>query len=85
MPQQPPLGLYQYGTYQYTNEAAQIAQLPNQPPSAEERQYLRRLYEETGSKNKVLRLVWSGVVNADGKTPKTKRWLDEAIAEVITT
>ena len=52
--------------------------------SGEARQYLRRLYEEVGSKNEVLRRVWGGVVNAEGKTPKTKRWLDEALAEVVT-
>ena len=58
--------------------------LPDQEPDAEARAYLRRLYEETGSKNEVLRRVWGGVVNAEGKTPKTKRWLDEALAEVLT-
>lgn len=58
--------------------------LPNYQPDAEARVYLRRLYEETGSKNEVLRRVWGGVVNAEGKTPKTKRWLDEALAEVVT-
>jgi DNA segregation ATPase FtsK/SpoIIIE-like protein len=58
--------------------------LPNRPPTEEERQHLRRLYEEVGSKNEVLRRAWGGVVNAEGKTPKTKRWLDEALAEVMT-
>jgi DNA polymerase III delta prime subunit len=58
--------------------------LADRQPDAEARAYLRRLYEETGSKNEVLRRVWGGVVNGEGKTPKTKRWLDEALAEVIT-
>ena len=59
-------------------------QLPDQTPDAEARAYLRRLYESTGSKNAVLRQAWGGVVNAEGKTPKTKRWLDEALTEVVT-
>lgn len=58
--------------------------LPDQTPDQAARAYLRRLYEEIGSKNAVLRHVWGGVVNAEGKTPKTKRWLDEALAEVVT-
>ena len=37
-----------------------------------------------GSKNRVLYLAWGGVVNESGKTPKTKRWLDEALTEVVT-
>jgi len=61
---------------------AGMGKLPDHPPDDEGRAYLRRLYEETGSKNEVLRRVWGGVVNAEGKTPKTKRWLDEALAEV---
>jgi DNA polymerase III delta prime subunit len=67
-----------------STESSALAKLPDQPPNAEARQHLRRLYEELGSKNAVMRLVWGGVVNAEGKTPKTKRWLDEALAEVIT-
>ncbi len=58
--------------------------LPDQAPDRAARAYLRRLYEEIGSKNAVLRRVWGGVVNMEGKTPKTKRWLDEALAEVVT-
>jgi hypothetical protein len=54
--------------------------LPDQPPDAEAQHYLRQLYTQTGSKNAVLNLVWGGVVNDSGKTPKTKRWLDEALA-----
>lgn len=57
--------------------------LPDHAPDAAARAYLRRLYEAIGSKNEVLRQVWGGVVNADGKTPKTKRWLDEALTEVV--
>lgn len=58
--------------------------LPDREPDDEARRYLRRLYEEMGSKNKVLLQAWGGVVNDSGKTPKTKRWLDEALTEVIT-
>lgn len=58
--------------------------LPDHAPDAATRAYLRRLYEATGSKNAVLRQAWGGVVNDEGKTPKTKRWLDEALAEVVT-
>lgn len=56
--------------------------LPDHPPDADARAFLRRLYEQTNSKNAVLRQAWGGVVNPEGKTPKTKRWLDEALAEV---
>lgn len=58
--------------------------LPDRQPDADARAFLRRLYEETGSKNEVLRRAWGGVVNAEGKTPKTKRWLDDALTEVMT-
>lgn len=58
--------------------------LPDQEPTAAGRAYLRRLYEALGSKNKVLLQAWGGVVNESGKTPKTKRWLDEALDEVVT-
>lgn len=57
--------------------------LLDQPPTEEERQYLRRLYEETGSKRAVLKVAYGGVVSADGYTPKTRRWLNEALTEVI--
>lgn len=55
--------------------------LPDQPPDREARRYLRQLYATTGSKNMVLSLAWGSVVNDTGKTPKTKRWLDEALDE----
>jgi DNA segregation ATPase FtsK/SpoIIIE-like protein len=58
--------------------------LPDRAPDDAARRYLRRLYEEMGSKNQVLLQAWGGVVNARGKTPKTKRWLDEALMEVVT-
>lgn len=61
-----------------------VHKLPDHEPDAEARRYLRRLYEELGSKNQVLQQAWGGVVNDSGKTPKTKRWLDEALAEVMT-
>jgi hypothetical protein len=56
----------------------------NRAPDTAARRYLRRLYEELGSKNQVLQQAWGGVVNDSGKTPKTKRWLDEALTEVMT-
>ncbi|MCB0083383.1 MAG: hypothetical protein KDE47_20720, partial [Caldilineaceae bacterium] len=59
----------------------QPIKLPDKAPDAEARAYLRRLYEEIGSKNKVLLLAWGGVINESGKTPKSKRWLDEALNE----
>lgn len=61
-----------------------VTRLPDRTPTAQERQYLRRLYEEAGSKRQVMRLAWGGVVNEEGNTPKTRRWLDEALAEVVT-
>jgi len=61
-----------------------ISTLPDREPDASARAWLRRLYEQTGSKNETLRQAWGGVVNAEGKTPKTKRWLDEALSEVVT-
>ena len=67
-----------------TRTSTNVRKLPNREPDAAERRYLRRLYEELGSKNKVLWQVWGGVVNESGKTPKTKRWLDEALLEVVT-
>ncbi len=57
--------------------------LLDQPPTEEERQYLRRLYEETGSKRAALKMAYGGVVSEDGYTPKTRRWLNEALTEVI--
>lgn len=58
--------------------------LPNRAPDAAERAYLRALYRQYGSKNGVLKIAWGGVVNPDGKTPKTWRWLQEALAEAET-
>lgn len=57
--------------------------LPDRPPTEAERQYLRRLYEETGSKRAALKVAYGGVVSEDGYTPKTRRWLTEALTEVI--
>lgn len=57
--------------------------LPDRPPTDEERQYLRRLHEETGSKRAALKIAYGSVVSEDGYTPKTRRWLNEALAEVI--
>lgn len=61
-----------------------VTKLPDREPDTAARRYLRRLYEELGSKNQVLQQAWGGVVNDSGKTPKTKRWLDEALTEVMT-
>lgn len=73
----------------YTDMAASLPhtstpadrKLPDHRPDEEAQQYLRQLYTRTGSKNEVLRMAWGGVVNESGKTPKTKRWLDEALRE----
>lgn len=54
----------------------------DQPPNAQERRYLRRLYEQTGSKRATLKAAYGGVVSKDGYTPKTRRWLNEALTEV---
>lgn len=59
----------------------QPTRLPDAPPTADEQQYLRQLYSQLGSKRAVLKAAWGGVVNEDGKTPKTQKWLDEALAE----
>jgi hypothetical protein len=64
--------------------SAQVDKLPDVEPDVEARAKLRRIYEATGSKNETLRRVWGGVINESGKSPKTKRWLDQAIAEVVT-
>lgn len=64
-----------------TPQAAIERSLPNQPPEATDRAYLRALYRQYGSKNQVLKIAWGGVVNLDGKTPKTWKWLQEALAE----
>ena len=58
--------------------------LPNRAPDAAERAYLRTLYQQCGSKNQVLKIAWGGVVNSDGKTPKTWKWLQEALTETET-
>lgn len=56
--------------------------LPNKQPGRMAQAYLRELYAEIGSKREVLRAAWGGVVNESGRTPKTQRWLDEALGEV---
>lgn len=55
--------------------------LPDGEPDAHARAYLRALYRKYGSKNQVLKVAWGGVVNQDGKTPKTWKWLKAALAE----
>lgn len=67
-----------------TRTGTVVPKLPDCEPDDAARRYLRRLYEETGSKNQALLQAWGGVVNTSGKTPKTKRWLDEALREVVT-
>lgn len=59
-------------TYRYVT-------LPDREPTAREQAYLRELYDRLGSKNAALKAAYGGVVNEDGKTPKTKRWLDDAL------
>lgn len=57
------------------------AKLANQPPTLLEKQQLRQLFQATQSKNAVLKMAYGGVVNESGKTPKTLKWLNEALAE----
>lgn len=56
--------------------------LPNCAPGPTERAQLRTLYAETQSKRATLKAAYGGVVNDDGNTPKTRRWLNEALTEV---
>lgn len=65
-----------------TNDTLVEYKLADQEPDAKERAYLRTLYQKYGSKNQVLKVAWGGVVNLDGKTPKTWKWLQAALAEV---
>lgn len=67
-----------------TAEAITQHPLPNRAPDAAERAYLRALYRQSGSKNQVLKIAWGGVVNLDGKTPKTWKWLQETLTETET-
>ena len=53
--------------------------LPNRRPNAIERAYLRELYAKLGSERKVLKEAWGGVMNEDGRTPNTIKWLKEAL------
>ena len=53
--------------------------MPYKEPGPTERAVLRRLYAQTGSKNKTLRLAYDL-----GKTPKSFGWLNQAIDEGVT-
>ena len=53
--------------------------LPYQEPGPVEREVLRELYQEHGSKNKTLAAAYEL-----GKTPKSLGWLNEALAEGVT-
>lgn len=64
-----------------TNAPNAEYKLTDQEPNEVERAYLRALYQKYGSKNQVLKVAWGGVVNIDGKTPKTWKWLQAALAE----
>lgn len=57
------------------------AKLANHPPTLLEKNQLRQLFQATQSKNAVLKIAYGGVVNETGKTPKTLKWLNEALAE----
>lgn len=56
-----------------------VTRLPNAPPTADEQQYLRDLFGYLGTRRKVLLAAWGGVVNDSGKTPKTEKWLADAL------
>jgi hypothetical protein len=58
--------------------------LPNTPPAQASRTYLRYLFAQLGSQRAVLKAAWGGIVNEEGNTPKTRRWLHEALTEVST-
>lgn len=75
------------GTLGTNGTAVALAEptLPDGEPDADGRAYLRMLYRKYGSKNQVLKIAWGGVVNADGKTPKTWKWLNAALAEAEAT
>lgn len=59
----------------------QPTRLPDAPPTADEQKYLRQLYVSLGSKRAVLKAAWGGVVNDEGRTPKTIKWLNQALGE----
>lgn len=65
---------------QYTGGDTGIVPLPYQEPGPMEREILRELYQEHGSKNKALAVAYKL-----GKTPKSLGWLNEALAEMGTT
>lgn len=56
-----------------------VTRLPDAPPTPDEQEYLRVLFTRLGSKRAVLKAAWGGVVNETGNTPKTWRWLNEAL------
>lgn len=55
--------------------------LPDRKPGRMGVLYLRSLYKELGTERAVLKAAWGGVVGANGRTPKTQRWLQEALEE----
>ncbi|MDQ3249455.1 MAG: FtsK/SpoIIIE domain-containing protein [Chloroflexota bacterium] len=55
--------------------------LPDTPPDQASRTHLQQLFAELGSQRAVLKAAWGGIVNEDGNTPKTRRWLHEALTE----
>jgi hypothetical protein len=61
-----------------------LTKLPDAPPDAAGQALLRTLYQHLGSKRAVMKAAWGGVVTVDGNTPKTRRWLDNALGLIAT-
>lgn len=62
-----------------TQDDSDSVKLSNRRPNAIERAYLRELYAKFGSERKVLKEAWGGVMNEDGRTPNTIKWLKEVL------
>ena len=74
-------GILADGTPFAPRNVPQPTRLPDAPPTEVEQQFLRELYRHLGSKRAVLKAAWGGVVGEDGRTPKTIKWLNEALGE----
>ena len=74
-------GILADGTPFAPRNVPQPTRLPDAPPTDVEQQFLRELYRHLGSKRAVLKAAWGGVIGEDGRTPKTIKWLNEALSE----
>lgn len=64
-----------------TGTGLNFRKLPDAQPTKDDEIYIRIVFEILGSKRRVAAALWGGVVSSDGYTPKTRRWIDEAIGE----